>query len=157
MHSTPSKSKTNYPGGGVQISAVNPKDSGNKTCEAYELCQKYMKKYFKKWSDRYEPIVTSTETVFNFDDEAPDTGIFHWNIENGPVTDPDNYRDKFAEEILKDLFEESSVKKKGLIIAYVILMGIIVISLSVVIVIALKNSLGNKDDNNKKENLIETE
>ena len=157
LHSTPSKSKTNYPGGGVQISAVNPKDSGNKTCEAYELCQKYMKKYFKKWSDRYEPIVTSTETVFNFDDEAPDTGIFHWNIENGPVTDPDNYRDKFAEEILKDLFEEFSVKKKGLIIAYVTLMGIIVISLSVVIVIALKNSLGNKDDNNKKENLIETE
>ena len=158
IHSTPSKSKTNYPGGGVQLSAVNPKKSEDKDCEAYKLCEKYMKK-FKKWSERYEAVVIPTETVFNFDDKYNETGIFHWEINEangGIISDPDKYLNKKANEILEDLFEVRKVKKKGLIIAYVILMGLIVISLAVVIIIALKKTHDkNKEDNNKNEELIE--
>ena len=163
IHSTPSNSKTNYPGGGVQLSAVNPKNSGDKNCEAYNLCKKYMEKYFKKWSKRYEAVVTKTEIVFNFDDEYPDTGIFHWEVTNGIISDPDHYLNKTAKEILENLFgeeeeeeeEERKVKKKGLIIAYVILMGLIVICLTVVIIVALRKTYNNKEDNNKNEDLVE--
>ena len=105
IHSTPSKSKNNSPGGGVQISAVNPKENGSTECEAYYLCKEYMEKYFKKWSQRYEPIVVDTDKVFNFDDIAPTTGIFHWDLKKGIITDPDNYETKTAKEILVDLFE----------------------------------------------------
>ena len=162
IHSTPSNSKTNYPGGGVQLSAVNPKNSGDKNCEAYNLCKKYMEKYFKKWSKRYEAVVTKTEIVFNFDDEYPDTGIFHWEVTNGNISDPDHYLNKTAKEILENLFgeeeeeeEERKVKKKGLIITYVILMGLIVICLTVVIIMALRKTHNNKEDNNQNEELIE--
>ena len=167
IHSTPSNSLTGYPGGGVQLSAVNPNKSLDKSCEAYDLCTKYMKKYFHKWSERYEAIVVATETVFNFDDETPETGIFHWDIENGKITDPDDYTNKFAKEILEDLFGEpleppeppepskTTVKKKGLIITYVILMILIVLCMIVIIIIALIKSNTNKDENNTKEELIE--
>jgi len=105
IHSTPNKSKANSPGGGVQISAVNP-NGNNENCEAYKLCEEYTKKYFKKWSERYDVIVVNVEKAFNFDDEAPNTGIFHWDLNNGIITDPDNYSLKTAKEILNDLFEK---------------------------------------------------
>ena len=105
LHSTPSKSKSGKPGGGVQMSAVNTKESGSTNCEAYKLCDEFMKKYFKKWSERYNVVVTATETVFNFKDDVPTTGLFHWDLTNGIITDPDNYTLKSASEILKDLFE----------------------------------------------------
>ena len=108
MHSTPSKSITGYPGGGVQLSAVNIKEDGSKNCEAYSLCEEYMKKYFKKWSQRYNVIVVSASTVFNFDDKAPNTGLFHWDLENGIITDPEKYSSKSAKEILTDLFQENN-------------------------------------------------
>ena len=105
IHSTPSKSKIGSPGGGVQISAVNPNESGSTNCEAYSLCKKYMEKYFKKWSERYEAVVIDTYKVFNFDDKTPTTGIFHWDLRKGIITDPNNYETKTAKEILIDLFE----------------------------------------------------
>jgi hypothetical protein len=105
IHSTPSNSKTGYPGGGVQMSAVNPKENKSKNCEAYRLCKYYMEKYFKKWSERYEVMVSNVESVFDFADDEPITGIFHWDTINGIITDPDSYLNKTAKDILKDLFE----------------------------------------------------
>ena len=80
-------------------------------------------KKFKKWSERYKAVVIPTETVFNFDDKYNETGIFHWEVNKtngGIISDPDKYLNKKANEILEDLFEVRKVKKKGLIIAYVI-------------------------------------
>ena len=104
FHSSPSNSKKGYPGGGVQISAVNIKDSGSINCEAYSLCKEYMEKYFKKWSERYEVIVIPTDVVFDFDDIVPTSGIFHWDLYKGIMNDPENYSLKSAKEILIDLF-----------------------------------------------------
>jgi len=104
FHSSPSNSKKGYPGGGVQISAVNIKDSGSINCEAYSLCKEYMEKYFKKWSERYEVIVIPTDVVFDFDDIVPTSGIFHWDLDKGIMNDPENYSLKSAKEILIDLF-----------------------------------------------------
>jgi len=105
IHSTPSNSKTGYPGGGVQLSAVNPINDGSKECEAYYLCKEYTQKYYKKWSDRYDVIMVKSSTAFDFHDPGNITGLFHWNI-NGKISDPDNYIDKTAKEILIDLFDE---------------------------------------------------
>ena len=105
IHSTPSKSKEGFPGGGVQLSAVNPNESGSNKCEAYYLCKEYMEKYFKKWSERYEVVVTASNIVFNFSDNNPNTGIFHWHLNGGIISDPDFYSKKTAKEILLDLFE----------------------------------------------------
>ena len=105
IHSTPSNSKTGYPGGGVQMSAVNPNDDLSNDCEAFYLCQEYSQKFYKKWSERYDVKMVSVETTFNFQNSEPETGLFHWNI-NGRLIDPDNYSEKTAKEILRDLFLE---------------------------------------------------
>ena len=105
IHSTPNYSKTGYPGGGVQISGVNPNNDLSNDCEAYYLCQEYTQKYFKKWSERYNVKMVSVSTAFYFPKNAPNTGLFHWNV-NGKITDPDNYAQKSAKEILRDLFME---------------------------------------------------
>ena len=47
IHSTPSYSKTGYPGGGVQISAVNPNEDLSINCEAFYLCQEYTQNIIK--------------------------------------------------------------------------------------------------------------
>ena len=64
-----------------------------------------MEKYFKKWSERYEVVVTASNIVFNFSDNNPNTGIFHWHLNVGIISDPDFYSTKTAKEILLDLFE----------------------------------------------------
>ena len=103
IHSTPNDSKTGCPGGGVQMSAVNPKDEISNDCEAFYLSQEYMQKYYIKWSERYNVKMMFLSSVFDFRDEK--TGLFHWNI-NGKISDPDNYHQKNAKEILKDLFPD---------------------------------------------------
>lgn len=105
IHSTPNLSKTGYPGGGVQMSAVNPNNDLSNDCEAYYLCQEYTQKYFKKWSERYNVKMVSLSVAFDFGDSNPRTGLFHWKI-NSKITDPDNYYQKSAKEILRDLFME---------------------------------------------------
>ena len=105
IHSTPNDSKTGFPGGGVQMSAVNPNNDLSKDCEAFDLCQKYTQKFYKKWSERYDVIMVSLSKVFDFKDEKPTTGLFHWDF-NKIISDPDNYSLKSAKEILKDLFQE---------------------------------------------------
>ena len=51
----------------------------------------------------------------------PETGIFHWNLENGTMTDPDNYSSKSAEEILNDLFNDSSEESTIKVIIIIII------------------------------------
>jgi hypothetical protein len=105
IHSTPNYSKTGYPGGGVQMSAVNPNDDLSEDCEAFYLCQEYTQKFFKKWSERYNVKMVSLSTAFDFPDSSPNTGLLHWNIYK-KISDPDNYSQKSAKEILRDLFNE---------------------------------------------------
>ena len=105
IHSTPNYSKTGFPGGGVQMSAVNPNEDLSINCEAFYLCQEYTQKYYKKWSERYDIKMVSLAVAFDFKDSNPLTGLFHWNI-NGKLSDPDNYYQKSAKEILRDLFGE---------------------------------------------------
>ena len=105
IHSTPNYSKTGYPGGGVQMSAVNPNDDLSNDCEAFYLCQEYTQKYFKKWSERYNVKMVSLSVAFDFIDSRNITGLFHWDI-NGKISDPDDYYHKTAKEILRDLFLE---------------------------------------------------
>ena len=106
LHSTPSYSKNKKPGGGVQMSAVNVKNSEDKDCEAYYLATEYMQKYFPKWSERYDVKVQSTETVFDFLDDKQETGIFHWDLSGSVLSDPEDYENKSAKEILDDLFSQ---------------------------------------------------
>ena len=152
IHSTPNNSKTNYPGGGVQISGVNPKGNNSKDCEAYRLCNEYMTKYYPKWSKRYNVMVTDKEKVFFFDDKAPNTGIFHWDLKNGIITDPDNYSQKSAKEILMDLFGEKDEKKDGeeenniLMIVIIILLILILLIIIAVILIMIMRKNKNKNE-----------
>ena len=150
LHSTPSDSITGYPGGGVQLTAVNPNESESKNCEAYTLCKEYMKKYYRKWSQRYEAYVISTKKVFNFIDE--DTGIFHWDLQNGVISDPENFASKTAKEILRDLFNEKDNNEGGkvskiLLIVFIILGCILFLILFIFIA---KKSCGNKVGKNKQ-------
>ena len=66
---------------------------------------KYTQKYYQKWSERYDIKMVSLAVAFDFKDSEPLTGLFHWNI-NGKLSDPDNYYQKSAKEILRDLFGE---------------------------------------------------
>jgi len=161
LHSTPSNSKSGKPGGGVQMSAVNIKESGSTNCEAYKLCEEYMNKHFKKWSERYNVIVTPTETVFNFKDDVPTTGLFHWDLTNGIITDPDNYSLKSASEILKDLFENGNPSDKTTLnIAIISLIIIVLLFIIFIFILTRKRKNNNIDEiggdapllNNTQEN-----
>ena len=101
MHSTPSDSKTGKPGGGAQISALGY----DKDCEAYKLANYYMTRYYPKWSERYDAVLKDINayTKFKMDSKA---GKFSWDLENGIITDPDNFVNKSPENILKELFGE---------------------------------------------------
>lgn len=101
MHSTPSDSKTGKPGGGAQISALGY----DKDCEAYKLADYYMTRYYPKWSERYDAVLKDINayTEFKMDSKA---GKFSWDLENGVITDPDNFVNKSPENILKELFGE---------------------------------------------------
>ena len=105
LHSTPSDSITGQPGGGVQLSAVNPNSSGNNNCEAYRLCNEYMTKYFPAWSAKYPASTRSNTSAFSFPDTNMNTGFMHWTLDGtGVLTDPDGYANMSAKEILADLF-----------------------------------------------------
>ena len=159
IHSTPNNSTTNCPGGGVQMSAVNPKGNNSKDCEAYKLCNEYMQKYFSKWSKRYNVMVTDKEKVFFFDDKAPNTGIFHWDLNNGIITDPDNYSQKSAKEILTDLFGEKEEKKDGkennntffIVITIIIIVLMLFLVIIIILFIIMKKNKNNIETKETRE------
>lgn len=100
-HSTPSNSINGQPGGGIQISAIGTTED----CEAYQLAKKYMEEYYPDWCKRYKVILKKPEDYIKFKKESA-AGKFSWNLENGILTDPDDYANKKPAEILKDIFPE---------------------------------------------------
>lgn len=87
LHSTPNA--------GVQIAGTPVPTTGNYNSQAIALAQKYMSKYsgFSKYS--YRPSSS------NYIRQAP---YFRWDLEDGPLSDPDGYSKMTADEILKDIF-----------------------------------------------------
>ena len=100
-HSTPSLSRAGAPGGGVQLSALT--DEKNADCEALRLADRIMREYFPDWYARYPAVCRSLAAYTRFDD--PDTGIFSWDLTNGPLADPMGLRKMTAEEIVAYLFK----------------------------------------------------
>ena len=117
LHSTPSDSKNGQGGGGVQLSALNPKSDADKNCEAYKLVTKYMTKYYPEWSDRYVPVLRSYSSYATpaSGSEFKETwsGNFSWNLDDTGLTDPDGYAKMTADEILADLFNEAKSEQSG--------------------------------------------
>lgn len=104
VHSTPSKSRTQQPGGGVQISAIGY----SYDCEAYRLADRYMSEYYPEWYNRYQTFLCSPAVYFTFTGE--NAGRFTWyteSAENG-ITDPDGLQEKSPSEVLEILFEGST-------------------------------------------------
>ena len=85
----------------MQLSALQ-KD-GSKDCDAFRLADKYMKKYYPEWSSVREAVVVNYERSTCFTKDT--CGHFSWDL-NGPLTDPDGFSGKSAEEILKIIFNE---------------------------------------------------
>lgn len=100
LHSTPSSSVYGYPGGGVQLSAIGE----NRKCEAYQLADYYMKKYYPKWSDRY-PVIFRNYKAFTAMKKS-DNGKFSWYSDKRGLLDPEGLRGLGAKEVLKELFGE---------------------------------------------------
>lgn len=100
LHSTPSDSKTGQPGGGVQLSALDP--NGDPDCQAYQLASYYMSTYYPQWSERYDAVLRDYESY-----TTVPGGQFRWDL-SGVLSDPDGYADLSADEILADLFGDTA-------------------------------------------------
>ena len=105
IHSVNNDSVTGHEGGGVELSALNPKGSGNEDCEAFRLADSYTKKYYPEWAERYPMYSKDLDVYLSFPADKETVGIFHWDLGSGSgLKDPDGYADMSAEEILKDIF-----------------------------------------------------
>ena len=120
-HSTPSDSVDGQPGGGIQLAALDPNDDPN--CEAKALADYYNAKYFPEWNERYGTDQKSWSTYTKvYDTGTPadgddysmtKAGKFSWDLENGPLSDPQGYTDMTAAEILADIFGENKGGSSG--------------------------------------------
>lgn len=115
LHSTPSDSYQGEGGGGVQLSAIAPKDgTPGEECQAYALAQKYMTKYFPKWSDRYPAVYKNWSSYITYStNPQTSVGKFSWAIDGSYLTDPDSYATMTAAEILDNLFTTLPPKTHG--------------------------------------------
>lgn len=103
VHSSPQENERGFEGGGVMMSPLNPRDLENEDCDAFRLVDKYMKKFYPWWD--YKTIMRSKEDYITFPKDKPTTGIFHWKLGKGAtLSDPENYANKSADEILRDLY-----------------------------------------------------
>ena len=96
LHSTPSKSRTGQPGGGVQIGAVG----NDSSCEAARLAEKYMSEYYPKWYERYGVPLQSPNVYFGFSGDT--AGLFSWS--EAGLKDPEGIKDMRPKEVLAVLF-----------------------------------------------------
>ena len=104
IHSNIAPSRTGEKGGGVQLSALNPNDTG-KDCDAYKLADSYIKKTYPQWYERYE--ITLMDYAHYMDTSGNEScGRFSWNVVDGPMSDSEGIRDMSAAEILKLIFGE---------------------------------------------------
>ena len=97
LHSTPSKSRTNQPGGGVQISAIGK----SADCEAYKLADEYMSKYYPEWYSRYPVYLCDPDVYFTFTGE--NAGKFTWSAD--VLSDSENISNMTPKEVLEILFK----------------------------------------------------
>ena len=65
-----------------------------------------MEKYYPDWCKRYKVVLKKPEDYIKFKKDSA-AGKFSWNLENGILTDPDDYANKKPAEILKDIFQEN--------------------------------------------------
>ena len=86
---------------GVQINGtVTP--NGKKNSQAVKLSQKYMKKYYRQWYNRYSKMDRGSSYLSHY-------GQMRWTTtgEHVVLSDPDGYQNMSPEGILKDLFGEN--------------------------------------------------
>ncbi len=82
---------------GVQL-AGTPTPGGRTDSEAVALAQKYMKYYFPDWYQKFPNCAKGLSYLTDYSQ-------MRWDITGNVImSDPDNYRDKTAEQILRDLF-----------------------------------------------------
>lgn len=83
---------------GVQIcGTVTPQ--GEKNSKAIQLAKTYMKSYYPSWYRRFPNCSRDLSYLTKY-------GQFRWSTAKGnPMEDPENYQEKSAKAILKDLFE----------------------------------------------------
>lgn len=82
---------------GVQL-AGTPSRSGKTSSRAVKLAKYYMKKYYPGWYSKYPNCAVSGQYLTQY-------ARMRWDLTGDMImTDPDNYRNMSADEILKDLF-----------------------------------------------------
>lgn len=82
---------------GVRL-AGTPSSSGSTNSQAVKLATSYMKKYYPKWYAKYPSCTASSQYLTNY-------ARMRWDLSGDMImTDPDNYRNMSAAQILKDLF-----------------------------------------------------
>lgn len=82
---------------GVQL-AGTPTPDGRADSEAVALARKYMKQYFPEWYGKYPNCAKGSSYLTDY-------GRMRWDLSGNVImSDPDHYRDKTADKILRDLF-----------------------------------------------------
>ena len=102
VHSTNGHmSRTGQPGGGVAIGAIGLSED----CEAYNLADEYMSKYYKEWYRRYPARLCNPDVYLKLESDA--AGRFTWNTAaEGGLTDELHVQDMKPEDVLKLCFGE---------------------------------------------------
>lgn len=95
LHSTPSNSRAGAPGGGVQLSALNPRSTG-KACQAFQIADFYMKSRCPDWSRRYETTLQEYRRYAC-------CRRFSWRVNGEILSDPDGYAQMRGEAVMADL------------------------------------------------------
>lgn len=84
---------------GVQL-AGTPARNGRADSQAVALAQRYMKTYFPRWYEKYPNCAKDGNYLTQY-------AQMRWDITGRAVmTDPENYKEKSADEILADLFAQ---------------------------------------------------
>lgn len=82
---------------GVQL-AGTPDRNGKSESKAVKLARKYMKKYYPEWYRKYPNCAKGSSYLTQFSQ-------MRWDLSGDAVmTDPEKYRNKTAEQILRDLY-----------------------------------------------------
>lgn len=103
-HSTPSPSRAGTAGGGVQLSALGL----DKSCDAYQLADHYMKKYFPQWYERYNVILCNPSKYTDL--SVQNTGRFSFDFSSdGVLSDEEGIRTMSAGEVLSLIFENTLI------------------------------------------------
>ena len=83
---------------GVQLCGT-PAKSGKTNSKAVKLAKKYMKKYYSQYYKKYKNCSKGYRYLTDYSQ-------MRWDISgNAVMSDPDGYRNKVADQILKDLFK----------------------------------------------------